>query len=99
MKRILSVVLLTTICAGPALAQSAPTTNSGGGQSISVQSIKGTVTVRDTTSHTTLGNGTVVSTSVGKDGQPNGGAGGGGGGSAGGGGTAGGGAGASAEGD
>ena len=62
-------------CASPTLAQYTPTTTTGGGLSVTVQSSKGSRTVSDTTSHTTLGNGTVVSTSTGKDGQPNGGAG------------------------
>lgn len=98
MYRIFSMALLGVTLAGPALAQG--TTTTGGGDSITVQSTKGTRTVRDTTSHTTLGNGVTVSTSTGKDGQPNGGVGGSGGNAASGnnGGTAGGGAGASYEG-
>lgn len=72
MKRILSIVLFTVIFANPTLAQN---TTTGGGPSITVQSSKGTRTIKDTTSHTTLSNGTVVSTSTGSDGQPNGGAG------------------------
>ena len=80
MKRILSSVLLTTVFAIPTLAQ----TTEGGGPSVTVQSTKGTRTIPDTTQHTTLSDGTVVSTSKGKDGEPNGGAGGGGGGSTGG---------------
>jgi hypothetical protein len=75
MKRILSMVLFTMIFANPTLAQNAPTTTSGGGPDITVQSSKGTRTIKDTTVHTTLGDGTVVSTSKGSDGQPNGGAG------------------------
>lgn len=77
MQRLLPIVLAMALAA-PALAQTAPTTT-GGGPSITVTSSKGTRTVRDTTSHTTLGNGTVVSTSTGSDGKPNGGAGNGGG--------------------
>lgn len=72
MKRILSIVLFTIIFASPTLAQN---TTTGGGPGITVQSSKGTRTIKDTTSHTTLSNGTVVSTSTGSDGQPNGGAG------------------------
>ena len=93
MKRILSIVLFTMIFASPTLAQTAPTTTSGGGPDITVQSSKGTRTVKDTTSHTTLSDGTVVSTSTGSDGKPNGGAG------SSGGGTNGGSGGASYEGD
>ena len=96
MKRILSIVLFTMIFASPTLAQN---TTTGGGPSITVQSSKGTRTVPDTTSHTTLSNGTVVSTSTDSDGQPNGGAGGSGGSAGSGGSTVGGGAGASAEGE
>ena len=77
MKHVLSIVLFTTVFASPTLAQ----TSEGGGLSVTVQSSKGTRTVPDTTQHTTLSDGTVVSTSKGKDGEPNGGAGGGGGGS------------------
>jgi hypothetical protein len=79
MRRFLSIVLFTMISASPTLAQNAPNTTSGGGPDITVQSTKGTRTVRDTTSHTTLSDGTVVSTSKGTDGKPNGGAGNGGG--------------------
>ena len=75
MKRLLSIALFAMIFANPALAQNAPT--SGGG--LTVQGSKGTRVLRDTTSHTTLNDGTVVSTSKGQDGQPNGGAGNGGG--------------------
>ena len=77
MQRILPILLAITLAA-PALAQNAPTTT-GGGMSITVTSSKGTRTVPDTTSHTTLGDGTMVSTSTGSDGKPNGGAGNGGG--------------------
>lgn len=76
MKRILSIVLFTMIFASPTLAQNGRNTTTGGGLDITVQSSKGTRTVKDTTSHTTLSDGTVVSTSTGKDGQPNGGVGG-----------------------
>ena len=69
MKRFLSIALCTMIFASPTLAQ----TTTGGGPDITVQSAKGTGTVKDTTSHTTLGNGMVVSTSTGRDGKPNGG--------------------------
>jgi hypothetical protein len=93
MKRFLSIVLFTMIFANPTLAQNAPTTTSGGGPDLTTQSTKGPGTLRDTTSHTTLGNGVVVSGSTGKDGKPNGGAG------SGGGGTNGGSAGASYEGE
>ncbi len=82
MKRILSIVLFTMAFANQSLAQS--TTTTGGGPSLSVQSSKGSGTLKDTTSHTTLGNGVTVSTSTGSDGKPNGGAGSGGGGSGGG---------------
>jgi hypothetical protein len=75
MKRILSIVLFTMIFANPTLAQNGRNTTTGGGPEISVQSSKGTRTIKDTTSHTTLSDGTVVSTSTGSDGQPNGGAG------------------------
>jgi len=84
MKRSLSIVLFTMIFATPTLAQNAPTTTTGGGPDLTVQSSKGTRTIRDTTSHTTLGDGTVVSTSTGSDGKSNGGAGSGGGGTTGG---------------
>jgi hypothetical protein len=80
MKRSLSIVLFTMILANPTLAQNAPTTTSGGGPDLSVQSTKGSGTLKDTTSHTTHGNGVVVSTSTGQDGKPNGGSGSGGGG-------------------
>ena len=70
------MVLFTMIFANPTLAQ---TTTQGGGPDLAVQSTKGSGTLRDTTSHTTLNNGVVVSTSTGKDGKPNGGAGNGGG--------------------
>jgi hypothetical protein len=69
MQRILPILLAVTLAA-PALAQS---TTTGGGPSITVTGSGGTRTVPDTTSHTTLGNGTVVSTSTGSDGKPNGG--------------------------
>ena len=100
MKRFLSTVLFTMILASPTLAQ---TTTTGGGASLPVQNSKGSGTLKDTTSHTTHGNGVVVSTSTDSAGQPNGGSGGGGdGGDSGGGGanggTAGGGAGDSKEG-
>ena len=93
MKRLFSTVLFTMIIANPTLAQNAPTTTSGGGPDLSVQSTKGSGTLKDTTSHTTLGNGVMVSTSTGRDGKPNGGAG------SSGGGTTGGSGGASYEGD
>jgi hypothetical protein len=80
MKRLLSIVLFTMIFANPTLAQNAPTTTSGGGPDLSVQSTKGSGTLKDTTSHTTHSNGVVVSTSTGSDGKPNGGSGSGGGG-------------------
>jgi hypothetical protein len=72
MKRFLSIVLFTVIFASPTLAQN---TTSGGGPELTVHSSKGTRVLKDTTQHTTLSDGTVVSTSKGKDGQPNGGAG------------------------
>ena len=81
MKRLLSIALFTMIFASPTLAQ---TTTSGGGPDLPVQSTKGTGTLKDTTSHTTLSNGVVVSTSTDKSGNPNGGAGNGGGGTKGG---------------
>ena len=80
MKRFLSIVLCTMIFANPTLAQNAPTKTSGGGPDLSVQSTKGSGTLKDTTSHTTLDNGVVISTSTDKNGNPNGGAGSGGGG-------------------
>jgi hypothetical protein len=73
MKRFLSIALCTMIFASPTLAQ--PTTTTGGGPDLTVQSANGTGTVRDTTVHTTLDNGVVVSTSTGSDGKPNGGVG------------------------
>jgi hypothetical protein len=79
MKRLLSIVLFAMIFANPTLAQNAPTTTSGGGPDLSVQSTKGSGTLKDTTSHTTHSNGVVVSTSTGSDGKPNGGSGSGGG--------------------
>ncbi len=75
MQRLLSIALLATICASPALAQSGPTTTQGGGPDVTVQSGNSTRTVKDTTVHTTLDNGVVVSTSSGTDGKPNGGVG------------------------
>jgi hypothetical protein len=72
------------IFANPTLAQNAPTTTSGGGPDLTVQSTKGSGTLKDTTSHTTLDNGVVISTSTDKGGNPNGGAGSGGGGTNGG---------------
>ena len=72
MKRFLSIALCTMIFASPTLAQ---TTTKGGGADITVQSDKGTGTVKDTTVHTTLDNGVVISTSTGSDGKPNGGVG------------------------
>jgi hypothetical protein len=93
MKSFLSIVLFTMIFANPTLAQS----TTGGGPDLPVQSTKGSGTLKDTTQHTTLNNGVVISTSKGSDGQPNGGAGNGGGGTNGG--TVGGGAGDSKEGD
>jgi hypothetical protein len=71
MKRVLSIALCTMIFASPTLAQ----TTTGGGSEITVQSSSGTRTVKDTTVHTTMPNGTVVSTSTGTDGKPNGGVG------------------------
>lgn len=76
MKRSLSMVLFAIFVATPSLAQNAPTTTTGGGPSLSVQSTKGSGKLNDTTQHTTLGNGVVVSTSTGGDGKPNGGVGG-----------------------
>jgi len=73
MKRLLSITLCTMIFASPTLAQTSSTTTTGGGPDVTVQSGKGTGTVKDTTSHTTLSNGVVVSTSTGSDGKPNGG--------------------------
>jgi hypothetical protein len=73
MKRFFSIALCTMIFASPALAE--PTTTQGGGSDITVQDGNGTRTVRDTTVHTTLDNGVVVSTSTGSDGRPNGGVG------------------------
>jgi hypothetical protein len=75
MKRFLLTVPFTMIFANLTLAQNAPTTTTGGGPDLTVQSTNGTGTLKDTTSHTTLGNGVVVSTSTGKDGKPNGGVG------------------------
>ncbi len=66
MKHYLSIILLATTVAGPALAED---------NSITVQSSKGTRTVSDTTQHTQLSNGTTVSTSTGSDGKANGGGG------------------------
>ena len=66
MKRFLSIVLFTMIFANPTLAEDAPTTTTGGGPGLTVQSAKGSGTLKDTTSHTTLGNGVVVSTSTGR---------------------------------
>jgi hypothetical protein len=71
MKRFFSIALFTMIFASPTLAE--PTTTTGGGPSVTVQDANGTRTVRDTTVHTTLDNGVVVSTSTGSDGKPNGG--------------------------
>ena len=84
MKRILSIILFTVIFANPTMAQNGRNATTGGGPNITVQGTKGTRTVQDTTSHTTLSDGTVVSTSTGSDGQPNGGTGGSGGGTSGG---------------
>ena len=78
MKRFLSIVLFTMISANPTLAQdtpTTPTTTSGGGLELTIQDSKGTRKLRDTTTHTTLSDGTVVSGSTGSDGEPNGGAG------------------------
>ena len=75
MKRSLLIALCTMIFATPTLAQSGSTTTKGGGPDITVQSSSGTRTVKDTTVHTTLPDGTVVSTSTGTDGKPNGGGG------------------------
>ena len=75
MKRFLSMVLFTMISANPTLAQNTPTTTSGGGLELTIQDSKGTRKLRDTTTHTTLSDGTVVSGSTGADGEPNGGAG------------------------
>jgi hypothetical protein len=71
MKHVLSIALCTMIFASPTLAQ----TTTGGGPEITVQSSQGTRTVKDTTVHTTMPDGTVVSTSTGTDGKPNGGVG------------------------
>ena len=65
MKRFLSIALCTMIFANPTLA----------GEDITVQSGNDTRTVKDTTVHTTLDNGVVISTSTGSDGKPNGGVG------------------------
>ena len=92
MNRFLSMVLFTMIFANPTLAQ----TTTGGGPDLHVQSTKGSGTLKDTTQHTALNDGVVVSGSKGSDGQPNGGAGNGGGGTNAG--TVGGGAGDSKEG-
>jgi hypothetical protein len=73
MKRFFSIALCTMIFASPTLAE--PTTTTGGGSDITVQSGNDTRTVRDTTVNTTLDNGVVVSTSTGSDGRPNGGVG------------------------
>jgi hypothetical protein len=73
MKRIFSIALFTMIFASPVLAE--PTTTVGGGDSVTVQDANGTRTVKDTTVRTTLDNGTVVTTSTGTDGKPNGGVG------------------------
>ena len=72
MKRFLSIVLFTMISASPTLAQD---TTSGGGLELTIQDSNGTRKLRDTTTHTTLSDGTVVSGSTGSDGEPNGGAG------------------------
>ena len=66
MKHCLSIIILATTVAGPALAED---------NSITVQSSKGTRTISDTTQHTQLSNGTTVSTSTGSDGKANGGGG------------------------
>lgn len=71
MKRTLSIILLTMIFANPTLAQ----TTQGGGPTLDTQSSKGPGKLNDTTQHTTLDNGVVVSGSKGSDGRPNGGAG------------------------
>jgi hypothetical protein len=92
MKRFLSIVLSSMIFASPTLAQ---TTTQGGGPDLPTQSGKGPGTLKDTTVHTTLDNGVVISRSKGSDGKPNGGPGGG----DTNGGTAGGGAGDSKEGE
>jgi hypothetical protein len=76
MTRFLSIVLFTMVSASPTLAQIAPPTSSGGGPNLGAQSTKGTGTIGDTTAHTETNNGVVVSTSMGKDGKPNGGVGG-----------------------
>ena len=73
MKRFLLIALCTMTFASPTLVQAAPTTTQGGGSDITVQDTNGTRTVKDTTVHTTLDNGVVVSTSTGSDGKPNGG--------------------------
>lgn len=73
MKTVISAALAALIAAAPALAN--PTF--GGGMTIKVYSTKGSGTLKDTTAHTTLKNGSTVSTSTdNNDGQtPNGGAG------------------------
>jgi hypothetical protein len=73
MKRFFSIAFCTMIFASPTLAE--PTTTTGGGDSITVQSGNTTATVRDTSVRTTLDNGVVVQTSTGPDGRPNGGVG------------------------
>ena len=73
MKRFFSIAFCTLMFASPTLAE--PTTTTGGGDSITVQSGNTTATVRDTTVRTTLDNGVVVETSTGSDGRPNGGVG------------------------
>lgn len=75
MKCFLVISVSTMIFAGATLAQTPSTTTMGGGPDLTVQSNKGTGTVKDTTVHTTLSNGVVVSTSTGGDGRPNGGVG------------------------
>jgi hypothetical protein len=73
MKPFLSIVLFTMICASPTLAQKGPTTTAGGGPDLTVQSTNGARTLEDTTVHTTLDNGVVVSPSAGTYGNANGG--------------------------
>ena len=73
MKNLVPIALVAMTLAVPTLAQADPPASTGGG--ITVTSSKGTRTIPDTTQHTTLANGSTVSTSTGSDGKPNGSAG------------------------
>ena len=77
MKITITTAAIALVMASHMAAQADPKTTFGGGMSIKVHSTKGTKTVRDTTAHTTLSDGTTVSTSTdNNDGQtPNGGGG------------------------